>query len=256
VVGLAEQLLLDKSSLSRALADLERRGLVESTPHPTDGRSRKLSVTAAGRDVLAQVHESANRQVLDALRILTPSERAEVERGLGLYANALHRARRRAEFSIRPLEPADDPAVANLVRSVMASYGCRGEGFAYGDPEVSAMFAQYSQPRHSYLVVTRGGEVRGGGGIGPLVGADPSICELRKMYFYEDARGLGLGTLVLQRLLDEAQRLGFRQCYLETLDTMGHANKLYRRFGFQRIEAPLGATGHVGCNTFYSKSLG
>lgn len=255
VAALAEQLLLDKSSVSRTVSELERSGLIAVAPNEADRRSNRLALTAAGSERLARCHALANAQVQRALEILTEEERGAVERGLALYANALNRSRRRAKYTIRPIEPEDNGAVAALIREVMSSFGCRGAGFAYGDPEVEAMYEQYTQPRHAYLVVSRGSEVRGGGGIGPLVGAEPTICELRKMYYYEDARGLGLGSLVLQRLLDEAVQLGFSHCYLETLDTMGHANKLYRRFGFEKLDGPLGATGHFSCNTHYIKRL-
>ena len=37
------------------------------------------------------------------------------------------------------------------------------------------------------------GRVVGGGGIAPLAGGDPDVCELRKMYFLPSLRGLGAG---------------------------------------------------------------
>jgi putative acetyltransferase len=36
---------------------------------------------------------------------------------------------------------------------------------------------------------------------------------------------------------------------------MDAAMRLYERSGFRRIDAPLGATGHGGCNTFYLLDL-
>ena len=36
---------------------------------------------------------------------------------------------------------------------------------------------------------------------------------------------------------------------------VGAAQKLYERTGFARIDGPMGATGHFGCNRFYLREL-
>ena len=70
------------------------------------------------------------------------------------------------------------------------------------------------------------------------------------MYFLPGLRGLGAGTALMARCLDAARAAGFRRCYLETLCGMTAAQKLYERSGFRRLDGPMGATGHGGCNTF------
>jgi putative acetyltransferase len=158
-------------------------------------------------------------------------------------------------FEIRPIARADNPGVARVIRTVMPEFGASGPGFAIHDPEVDAMFEQYTRPRHAYFVVARGAEVVGGAGVGPLTGADPAICELRKMYFLPEARGRGLGEQLLRRCLDAARELGFKTCYLETLTGMDAAQKLYMKLGFRQICGPLGATGHFSCDRFFSLEL-
>ena len=56
-------------------------------------------------------------------------------------------------------------------------------------------------------------------------------------------------------VVDAARGFGFSHCYLETLRGMDAAMRLYERSGFRRIDAPLGATGHGGCNRFYLRDL-
>jgi putative acetyltransferase len=160
-----------------------------------------------------------------------------------------------ANVTIRPIEPGDDAAVAALIRSVMPEFGAVGPGFAIVDPEVDAMCATYREPRSAYWVVERDGRILGGGGIAPLAGASADICELRKMYFQPELRGCGAGRALISLCLDAARAFGFRQCYLETLGSMHAAQRLYRAAGFEPIAAPLGATGHHGCNTFFLRSL-
>ena len=154
-------------------------------------------------------------------------------------------------FSIRPITTADDAAMAAIIRGVMPEFGATGDGFAINDPEVDWMHRAYSQPRCAYFVVEREGRVVGGAGVAPLEGGDPGVCELRKMYFLPEARGIGAGAAMMARCLQAARELGFRQCYPETLTGMDSAMKLYERSGFRRISCSMGHTGHGGCNTFY-----
>ena len=157
--------------------------------------------------------------------------------------------------SIRPIQPGDDAAMAAVIRTVMPEFGAVGSGFAIADPEVDWMSRAYAAPRHAYFVLERDGRVLGGAGVAPLAGGDPDTCELRKMYFLPEARGLGAGAAMMERCLAAARGFGFARCYLETLTGMDAAMRLYERSGFRRIDAPLGATGHGGCNRFYLLDL-
>ena len=160
-------------------------------------------------------------------------------------------------FLVRPIEARDDAAVRHIIETVMPQFGAGGAGFAIHDAEVKAMFAAYQIPRACYFVVERDGVVAGGGGIAALAGTGEAseVCELRKMYFLPELRGLGAGSALMQTCLDAARQFNYREVYLETLTGMDAAVKLYERTGFKRLDAPLGATGHFGCNRFYSLAI-
>jgi putative acetyltransferase len=157
-------------------------------------------------------------------------------------------------FAMRPIRSTDDGVVADIIRTVMPEFGADGPGFAIHDAEVAAMHAAYAREGAAYFVIEAQGVVLGGGGVAPLDG-EAGVCELRKMYFKPGLRGLGAGTALIARCLHAARRLGYRQCYLETLTGMDAAQALYERAGFQRIGGPMGATGHFGCNRFFLRPL-
>jgi putative acetyltransferase len=151
-----------------------------------------------------------------------------------------------------------------VIRAVMPELGAHGPGFAMHDPEVDDMFGAYQGKRAAYWVVTRsrdrrqdgpGRVVVGGGGFAPLAGGDERTCELRKMYFLPELRGLGIGRELLTRCIEGARRAGYARMYLETLDSMTRAKALYERNGFLRLARPLGNTGHFGCDAFYARDL-
>jgi putative acetyltransferase len=159
------------------------------------------------------------------------------------------------EYRIRPIRRSDNPAVARLIRDVMTEYGAVGCGYSIEDPEVDAMYEAYPAPHSAFYVIAQGRQVPGCGGIGPLAGGEPGVCELRKMYFRQELRGQGLGTRLLGICLDAARAAGYTLCYLETLESMGQARRLYERHGFVEVRSPLGTTGHTKCNRFMTLEL-
>ena len=62
---------------------------------------------------------------------------------------------------LRPIAPADDAAMAAVIRAVMPEFGACGDGFAINDPEVDWMSRAYAEPRHAYFVLERDGRVLG-----------------------------------------------------------------------------------------------
>jgi len=159
------------------------------------------------------------------------------------------------DFLIRPIDPRDSAAVAAIIRAVMPEFGADGPGFAIHDAEVNDMHAAYTRPRSAYFVVERDGVVIGGGGVAPLDAGEADVCELRKMYFLPEARGIGAGAAMMQCCLDTARTLGFKRCYIETLTGMDAAQALYKKYGFEPLCEPMGGTGHFGCDRFFIRDL-
>jgi len=158
-------------------------------------------------------------------------------------------------FALRRIRAADDPAMGRIIRSVMTEFGADGAGFSIHDGEVDSMSSAYGGPRAFFEVVVRGEEVLGGAGVAPLDGGPVHVCELKKMYFLREARGLGLGARLLRRCLDAARQRGFTQCYVETHHGMVGAQRLYERSGFKPLDHPMGETGHHGCDRWYLLEL-
>ena len=156
---------------------------------------------------------------------------------------------------VRRIKPQDNLAVATVIRDVMTEFGAVGQGFSIEDPEVDVMFEAYEDVRSRFYVLEDMGRVLGCGGIAPLTGGDRNDCELKKMYFLPEARGQGLGRLLAETLLVDAQRIGFRRVYIETLERMTIANRLYQKLGFERLEQGLGNTGHCGCDAYYALNI-
>jgi len=158
-------------------------------------------------------------------------------------------------FRIRPIEIQDNSALAAVIRFVLLEHNVPKVGTAYADPQLDYMQQTYAIARAHYFVVEQNGTVVGGAGIQQLENESETICELQKMYFLPEARGKGIGSALMQTCLDFAQDNGFEFCYIETMPYMQAAQKLYTKFGFNYIDAPMGNTGHTSCPVWMLKKL-
>lgn len=158
-------------------------------------------------------------------------------------------------MTLRSIAQADNPGAALVVRTVMTEFGAVGAGYSIEDPEVDYFFEHYKQAGHHFFVIEDQGRILGCGGIAPLKGAEATICELQKMYFYAELRGQGWGKKMLEACLAIARQLQYKTMYLETLQSMDRANALYKKYGFKALTGPEGKTGHGGCDAYYALTL-
>jgi len=152
-----------------------------------------------------------------------------------------------SEPIIREIQKEDNPEVAQVIRTVLIEHNVPKVGTAYADPQLDYMYEAYSEPKSMYFVVEKDGKIIGGAGIAPLANGSPEVCELQKMYFLPETRGLGIGSKMMEICLEKARHFGFQQCYLETMPYMEAAQKLYVKTGFQYLDTPMGCTGHSSC---------
>ena len=85
---LAAELFLDKSTASRVVNTLERKGYVSRAPHPEDGRAIVLSVTAAGRRLHDRIRTDLVKETRELLRDFEPQVRAGAARLIRRLARA------------------------------------------------------------------------------------------------------------------------------------------------------------------------
>lgn len=160
-----------------------------------------------------------------------------------------------SEITIRPIEVTDNPDLALIVRNTLSEFGAANPGTVYFDPTTDALFELFQTPKAAYFVAEVNGRILGGGGIYPTEGLPEDTCELVKMYLLPEARGIGLGRTLIEQCLKSATAKGFNQVYLETLDELHLALKIYAKFGFEYLKAPMGNTKHFGCGLWMLKKL-
>jgi GNAT superfamily N-acetyltransferase len=109
------------------------------------------------------------------------------------------------------------------------------------EAELKNLPGAYAAPEGRLLLAEADGE---SAGCVALRGIESGVCEMKRLFVRDDFRGLGLGKLLIERLIKEASAIGYRKMRLDTLpDRMPRAVKLYEFYGFRAIE-PYYETPH------------
>ncbi len=158
------------------------------------------------------------------------------------------------EYIIKEIEKKEDKKIEKVIRDCLVEFGANHPGTAWQDPDLCRFSEIYNTPGNRYWVAVNGeGEVIAGVGIGELKG-EPEVCELQKMYCVPDMRGKGVSHMLMKKALDYAKEY-YSKVYLETLENMTAAHKFYEKYGFYRLDKPLGSTEHFACDVCYIKEL-
>ena len=252
---LASYLRLDKSSVSRLVKNLLVSNLVSLNENPKDARSKLISCSTEGLNLVRSINEKAAKQVELALSHLSEEEAKMIEKSLHLYSQSLKKSRLLQCYSIREVLPKDNLALNTIIKASLAQFGAARAGFAFEDDSLDNMYEAYKKEGACYYVVEKDGIACGGVGLAELEGGNKKVCELQKLYLSDQLKGLGLGKILTLKVLAKAKEWGYEYCYLETLASMEQANKLYAKLGFEKLESPMGNTGHFGCDSWYLKKL-
>lgn len=252
---LADKLNIDKSNASRAVNNLAKNSLIQTSPHPNDKRSVVASVTEQGINTLTQLHSQQNQFYDSVLERLTEAETQQVSGGIKHYLKALQQNHASSDVVVRPLQQQDNTVVANVIRQVSYENGLtEDKGYGVADPTLEDMFSVYNNERSQYWVIELDGKVVGGGGFAPLAGM-PEVCELQKMYFLPETRGKGLAKRLVNMSMEKAKEQGYQHMYLETTECLNAAVKLYEKLGFKHLDSAWGETGHDACEVVMAKTL-
>jgi putative acetyltransferase len=158
-------------------------------------------------------------------------------------------------MQIRAIRPSDNQELAKIVRDTLTEFGANHPGTVFFDPSTDTLYELFRKERSVYFVAELDNRIVGGGGIFPTEELPEKTCELVKMYLLPEARGKGIGKSIIEQCLVTAKELGFEQIYIESMPELKLALKIYEKFGFSYLSAPLGNGGHFGCELWMLKHL-
>jgi len=239
---LGQILLLEKSTVSRMLARLVERGLVEERPSAADGRAKLLSLTPEGQALLGDINRMANLKVGKALHTLNATARNRVVGGLGDYAEALraiHEQRDPAPAAIDIHEGLLPGAIGRVAEMHGRYYAREWAMGSFFEARVASGMAEFSQrldrPMNRIWLAVQAGEI-----VGSIAVDGEDLGEgkghLRWVIVDDGVRGSGTGKRLLDAAMAFCDAQGFGETHLWTFKGLDAARKLYESAGFALAE--------------------
>jgi DNA-binding MarR family transcriptional regulator/GNAT superfamily N-acetyltransferase len=230
VTDLRRAVDIDAGYLSRILTGFSSGGLITRQRSAADARRQVISLTDNGRsavagldarsaaqtrDMLTAVHDDDRRRLLDAMRIIT---------------DVLSEAPPPRGYLLRPPQPGDMGWVVQRHGALYAEEFGWDETF---EALVARIVADYVDNRDPDREAAWIAEVDGTpAGCVFCVRKDNRTAQLRMLLVEPWARGLGIGSRMVDEVLRFARRAGYRDITLWTNDVLVGARRIYQRAGF------------------------
>jgi len=227
---------IDAGYLSRILARLEAGGLITRERSGTDGRRQVIALTAAGRAVQAGLDARAAEQIGALLAGLAGPARRRLLRGVREITSVLADPQPPLAL-LRTARPGDFGWVAGVQAAGYArQYGWDGTYEALV-ARIVADFVEHRDPAREAAWIAEVDGERAGSVF--CVREDDRVARLRLLYVDPSARGLGIGSRLVEECLRFARQAGYDQITLWTNSILAEARRIYQRAGFELTdEAP------------------
>jgi DNA-binding MarR family transcriptional regulator/GNAT superfamily N-acetyltransferase len=237
---LGAELKLDAGYLSRILRGFHERGLIEKRASPDDRRRNLLTLTAAGREAFARLDAASADQVGQLLVSLSPPERErlvgameEIQELLGSRSARSDPDRPGHGVVLREPRPGDLGWVVHRHGVLYAEeYGWDWRFEALVAEIMAAFVGTFDPSRERCWIAERDGEILGSVFV---VRVSDEVAKLRCLLVEPEARGLGIGTGLVEACIDFARESGYRRMVLWTNSVLADARRLYERAGFRKV---------------------
>jgi DNA-binding MarR family transcriptional regulator/N-acetylglutamate synthase-like GNAT family acetyltransferase len=232
---LSRDLGLDPGYVSRMLRGFEKRGLIERRPSENDGRQSLLRLTPAGRKTFAPLDARASAEVRAMLSRLSPAQQARLVEAMRAVQGLLGEAPEQSDpYLLRPHRPGDMGWIIHRHGALYAEEFGWDETFEALVAEIAAEFIRRFDPkRERCWIAEQDGEILGSVF---LVKKSKTVAQLRLLLIEPKARGLGLGTRLVEECIRFARLAGYRKMVLWTNSVLAAARRIYERAGFTLVE--------------------
>jgi len=233
---LTKELGLDAGYLSRILNRLEERGLVYKERSLKDGRQRILKLTSDGKNAFSLLNSRSYNEIAELLSELSETEQEQLVGAMKTIEQLLSKNKGlkfSAPYFLRQHEPGDMGWIVHK-HGVLYSreYGWDERFEALVSKIVSDFINNYNPKRERCWIAEINGEVVGSVFV---VGENEDVARLRLLLVDPKARGMGLGTQLVEECIRFARRVGYKKLVLWTNSVLKEARRIYQKKGFKLV---------------------
>lgn len=231
---LGSELGLDGGYLSRILAKLEGQGLLDKVKSESDGRQRLLNLTAEGKEAFELLDSRSRDEVAELLNELSGGEQQRLLEAMEMIEGILGHGLKYAEpFFLRQHEPGDMGWVIHRHGLLYAQEYGWDEHFEALVARICADFITSYDPKKErcWIAEMQGKRV----GSVFCVRENDAVAKLRLLLVDPKARGLGLGSRLVEECIRFARRTSYQTLTLWTNDVLEGARRIYETKGFKLV---------------------
>ena len=232
---LSRELGLDPGYLSRILARLERQGLIDKGPSENDARRRLLSLNPEGKEAFSLLDSRSREEVVEMLSELSEGDQRRLLTAMWTIEGIFDKGFKFSEpFFLRTHEPGDMGWVVHRHGVLYAQgYGWDERFEALVAQIVADFINNYDLARQRCWIAEMEGEIVG---CGFCVKESEKVAKLRLLLVEPKARGLGLGSRLVEECIRFARSRGYKTLTLWTNSVLDTARHIYEEKGFKLKE--------------------
>ena len=225
---------IDAGYLSRILSRFETDGLATRERSKTDGRRQIIRLARQGRAAFKMLDTRSTEQIRALLSRLGDEDQQRLVGAMKIIQEIVERSPRPVPYVLRQPGPGDLGWVVHRHGVLYA------EGYGWDETFealVARIVADYVDHRDAKRENAWIAEVDGESvGCVFCVRKEEKTAQLRLLLVDPRARGMGIGSRLVEECMRFARRAGYAQMMLWTNDVLDDARRIYERAGFKLVE--------------------
>lgn len=227
---IARALRLDPAQMSRTIKRFANRGLVATRDDPSHGRHQLLSLTEQGRAAFAALENNTRHAIGELLDGLPPFRRAAML-SAARSITRIFEDEAPPQPILRGLKPGDlGMVIARQAILYAEEYGWNSDYEALVARILADFHQSFDPARDAAWIAEMDGRMAGS--IFLVHGDEPDVGKLRLLYVEREARGAGVGKMLVAACIDRARAVGYTRLDLWTNSVLTAARRIYERAGF------------------------
>lgn len=231
---LTRELGIDAGYLSRILTNLDQQGLIDKVRSETDGRQRILRLTPEGKIAFERLDNRSREEVAEMLSDLSEEDQQCLLNAMQNIESVLTKRFKFSEpFFFRAHEPGDMGWIVHKHGVLYSQEYGWDERFEALVSQIAADFINNYNPQKQrcWIAEMNGENV----GSVMIVQESETVAKLRLLLVDPKARGLGLGTRLVEEAIRFARRTGYKKIVLWTNSVLKEARHIYQKSGFKLV---------------------
>lgn len=231
---LSSELALDPGYLSRILRGFNKRGLIDKGRSEADGRKKFLRLSENGQAAFAGINARSRREIEANLKNLSPADQARLVQAMQTIEALLGaRPEHRVPYILRTHQPGDMGWVVHRHGILYAEEYAWDEQFEALVAEIVVSFIRNYDPKRERCWIAE----KDGDNVGSVfvVKQSDSTAKLRLLLVEPNARGLGIGSRLVNECIKFAQQVGYTKMTLWTNNILSAARHIYEKAGFRLV---------------------